>query len=381
MAETRYHYVQRKDAPSTAASGTHTYDLPESGTIPEIILRAYSTPTASSAQALPLIEAITKIEIVDGATVIKSYDGEQCKALSMYHGNHEHHCTSADENAVEGYEDFRIVLGRKINGRLIAPDFSRFNNPQIKISWDYSATTTKHGVTCEADTAPAMKFTILCKIVENAGKYTPGYIKTSSIKTWTQATSTQTVIEIPRGEPLIGILIDAGYDTKDWTEDVEKIRLDFNNGEWVPLELYEDEIVKMQEQWFGEPFKVTFVKDHTGAEEIDTHMGYVTGVSIVDLEGSDLYAPTWTAGHKGVETVTLITSTSAAYSTVSKFQWTVEGYIPFQGYYIPMSAILDADADTVDTNKYRRIELELTSGSSASTSSTPEILAEYLILQ
>jgi len=378
MAKVRYHYVERKKSVS-GQSGTETFDLPEGGFIPEIVVRVFATPTASSNPALPIVDAITKIEIVDGAKVIKSLNGNQIKALSMYHGTKIMHMTSTDDNAVEGYEDFRLILGKNINGRNYAPDFSRFNNPQIKISWDYSQTTTRHGMSCDADTSPALKLTVLCKVVEEGGQYSHGYIKSSTIKDWTQAASTTNVVEIPRGEPLLGILIEAGYDAKDWTEDVEKIKLDFNNGAWVPLELYEEEIVKFQEMVFGEGFEVTFFKDVMSTIEVDVHMGYPTAVNITSAEYNKGATYIFESAHRGVETLYVYDSAGAIYSTYHQAQFNVKGYIPFQCYYIPMSAVLDGAADTVDTTAFHRIELELTSGSSASTSSKPEVVAEYLI--
>lgn len=249
MVKTQYTYIQKKTSES-GQTGTATYDLPEKGYLPEIIVKAYSTPTASTNPALPLSDAITKIEIIDGGTVIKSISGNQAKALSMIHNHNRMGNWEINDNAAEGYDDFIIQLGGKIGDKLYAPDMSAFSNPQIKITWDYSITTNEFGASYDADTSPAMKFTVLGKILREPGPYTHGYLKTTKLYEYTQATSTTTVTEIPRGKPLYGLGIEAGYDAKDFTDDVNEIKLDFDNGDWIPFHLYAEEILTAQQLWF-----------------------------------------------------------------------------------------------------------------------------------
>jgi len=378
MTKTQYSYIQRKTAES-GQTGTATYDLPERDFIEEIIVRAYSTPTASTNPALPLSDAITKIEIVDGSKVIQSLSGNQAMALSMFRGSHKMTMTGINDNAAEGYDDFHLILGGVFNGTRYAPDFSQFSNPQIKISWDYSQTTTKHGMSCDADSSPAMKFTVMAKVHREAEGISHGYVKSSEIKTWTSAASTETTVEIPRGEPLLGIMIEAGYDAKYWTDDINKIKLDFDNGAWVPLELYEEEIPTIQKAWFKDDFEVSWIADIKDNIELDVHMGYPTMVHFISATDAGRSFE-YQAVHKGIETVGKwdLATPSAATSYESTYIKSV-GQLPFQCWYLPIREILGGEADTLDTTKFSRIDLKITSGSSPSTSSTPAVVAEYLI--
>jgi hypothetical protein len=379
MAEVQYPYIERKKSES-GQSGTATYDLPEGGFIPWIKVRAYSTPTASTNPALPLVEAITKIEIVDGATVIQSLTGPQVMGRKMFFMGRHLGMTSTDDNGVEGYEDFVLVLGGTFNGRTYAPDFSKFNNPQIKISWDYSATTSSRGMTCDADTSPAMKFTVQPKVVRGTGHgYVHGYVKSSEIYTFTQATSTETPVEIPRGEHLVGVMLHGGYAALDFTEDFEQIKLSFNNDAWVPVHLYEEEIIKTQDDWFGGEFSVSFWKDAISEKTYDLNMGYVTLCNMLPGTSFSL-SFAGPLARQGVSVMNVWeASNSTAYTTYSQIQFNVRGYCPFGCWYMPMRAVLNGTADTIDTTKYNRIDLKMTSGSSASTSSTPAVVADYLI--
>ena len=378
MANYDYVYVERKTS-VTGQTGTKTFELPEKGFIPEIIVRAYSTPTASSNPALPLIDAITKIEIVDGSETIKSLTGNQIKALEMIHGSKKLAMTSTDDNSVEGYEEFRLILGKKINGVNYAPDFSRFSNPQMNISWDYSKTTTDKGMSCDADTSPSMKFTILCKVLRSPGGFVHGYIKSAEERTWTQAANTEKRTRISIGDQLLGIGVDCGYDAKNITDDLSEISLNFNNREWIPFHFYDEDVVACQNEWFGEPCEVTFRKDVKDGVEVDVHMGYVTGITITAGETIEDITYSYPSMPSGIETLAVKQSGSVAYSTYHQAIFTVTGFMPFHMWYCPMSALTEEGKDTIDTNQYRKIELICKSGSNASTSSTPAVISEFLI--
>jgi hypothetical protein len=380
MARTQYSYLERKKSES-GQTGTATYDLPERDFLEELLITAYSTPTASSGPALPLSDAITKIELVDGGTVIKSITGNQAKALSMIHGHNPLGSSEVNDNAVEGYDQFWIPLGGLFNKTRYAPNMGAFNNPQLKITWDYSLTTTEFGMTCDADTTPAMKFTALAKIIRDAAGITHGYVKSTILKEFTQATSTQTVIEVPRGQPLIGLGVEAGYDALQLMDDLTEILLDFDNGAWQPFHLYTEEIGLIQQEWFKRPFEYNWLADLEDADELDSHMGYLLNLLATPMIDSSL-GLVWRfdGGHKGVETTDLMDlATPTACSVYQQIALKATGYCPFHVWYMPVRAILGEESDTIDTSGFSRIELELTSGASASTSSTPDVIAEYLM--
>lgn len=378
MPEVQYVYTQRRTAEAGQA-GTATYDLPERGFIPEIVVRAYSTPTAAAAAALPLNVAITKIEVVDGSKIIKSLNGNQVRALQMIHDRKELVLTERNANAVQTYGDFKLILAKLLNGIDYCPDFSMFSNPQIKISWDYSLVADK-GVTYDADVAPAMEFSVICKVVRGTDHgYTHGYVKSSSIKIITQAVSATHVVEVPRGHPLIGLMIDAGYANLDWGDDCEEIKLDFDNGAWVPFHFYEEEVNTIMDMWFDGPFEVSWNADLCDAIEYDIHMGFVQFAHTQSIAADDRNS-TWLNVNRGIDSITLVTgNTGIALAVLECMNAEVRGYIPFQCWYTPMTAMYNGTGDTIDTTAYGRIELEITSGAAANAASRPEVIAEYLV--
>ena len=378
MARTQYSYVERQHSES-GQTGNATYDLPERDYIEELILTAYSTPTASTNPALPLSDAITKIEVIDGGMVIKSLSANQIKGLSMIHGRNHMSSPEWNKNGTEGWDLFKIDLGLTLNGTRYAPDMSAFSNPQIKVTWDYSITTTEFGMTCDADTSPSMKFSVLAKMLRDGPNVQHGYIRSQPIYEFTQATSTTTVTEIPRKYPIVGIGIEAGYDDKDWCEDVEEVKLDFDNGSWIPFHLYEEEIPFIQQNWFMNDFAYSWMAMIENADEFDTHMGYLTNLSMRPTSGAGR-AGEFEAGGQGVDTVNLWDlATPTGTDEYQAVYFTSHGWMPHHVWYMPTRAITGDDSDLIDPTQFGRIELETTSGSSASTSSTPAILLEELV--
>ena len=170
-----------------------------------------------------------------------------------------------------------------------------------------------------------------------------------------------------------------GYDALQFTDDVNQLKLDFDNSDWIPIEFYEDEVISCQKLYFPEGFEYNFMMDIIDAVEIDTHMGYVTHIDGTGLSSAGR-AFEYDGSHKGVEAVGYMdVATPTAISTYEQVYISSKGFIPFGMWYLPMSMIQDGADDTLDTTAYSRIVLKMTSSASASTSSTPSIIAEYLV--
>ncbi len=377
MALTQLHYVVRKKSES-GQSGTVTYDLPRSGVIPTLTVRAFSTPTASSNPALPLNKAITSIKVMDGGNTLVDLSPNQLLGVHTHRFGRNWVSTEINDNGAEGYEDFPIHLGAMLNGVLYAPDFSKFSNPQIEITWDYSQTSDKFGVSYDADTSPAMKFTVVAHVLRNTAKYQHGYVKSKVIRTLTSAASATVTTDIPRGLPLVGLMIEAGYLNLSFTEDVNQLKLDFNTGEWTPLDLYEEEIVPFNRDVFGTA-EVSFIADLIDNKAVDLHMNFPTKINFLELT-DDSVAFNFQKTHIGIATVgKFATETPAAITSYSATMINAVGLLPFNCFYVPSSYLTGGDSDLLDTSKWRNIDLTIVQSANVSTSSTPSIIAEYLV--
>jgi len=380
MAKWQYSYLQRKKAES-GQTGTATYDLPEKDYLSALHVIAYRTTSTNTNGPLPVHVIIDKIEVVDGGTVIQSLTGEQVKGLMYYRGGVINFPPTVETASTESYDVFTLHFGLYPHDTKRMLDLSKLSNPQVKITWDASKTDHK-GVSYDAISDPSMKFTVVAELYRGSPPGgVQGYVKSSQIYSWTQAASTTTEIEIPRGQPLIGLMINAGYAAKNFTDDVYELKLDLDNGAWVPFHFYADEVINMINTWYPQQVDLAFQRDIKDDITFDTRVGYLSSLQAIAFTDVGKTV-NWQSGTKGIGTIGQFdTATPSEDTTWRLTGFQIRGHIPFHNYYIPMKALFDGSVWTLDTTQYSRIVLKVTSSSSASTSSTPSVVAEYLAKQ
>lgn len=118
---------------SCLTPATRNIDLKGKSPISKItaILKATSAGTEQTANPAA---NVTKIEIVDGSTVIASLSGRECQALDFYNSKFMPDNFVADADNIMAFATFNINFGRKLWDPAYALDPSRFSNPQLKIT-------------------------------------------------------------------------------------------------------------------------------------------------------------------------------------------------------------------------------------------------------
>jgi len=117
-------------------------------------------------------DVVTKIEIVDGSEVLASLNQFELEALHFYKlGKQPTLYPSEWASGTQRHGAF-LLFGRRLYDPEYAIDFSRFRNPQLKITWNLAAVTAVSAT--EAFATGTMKLTAIAKIMEGMsapGKY------------------------------------------------------------------------------------------------------------------------------------------------------------------------------------------------------------------
>jgi hypothetical protein len=125
----------------TSGAGTKTIDLKGLAPISRIIIQWIITKTANAMWSY-CHKDITKIELVDGSDVLHSLDGGQNQALCIY----DRKCPTMNHgqyiNANSQRSSYGIDFGRFLGDPLLAFDPMKFNNPQLKITFDEDVSDT-----------------------------------------------------------------------------------------------------------------------------------------------------------------------------------------------------------------------------------------------
>lgn len=382
MAGWQKTYLERKKAvTTTSTSGTVTVDLPEKDYISELLITAFHTNTTLTNALIPVYLAIKKIEVLDGSEVIKSLSGRQTQALAYYHGRTPPMPHRKDWESTETYDHFAIRFGRNLKDMEYMLNMGKMTNPQLKIEYDF-VTTSYYGVSHTVPTSPTFKYSVLATIWRGATpKPVLGYIRSQQIYDWTQVATGTEYVDIPRTEPIVGLMCQGGQDTKRLLQDFNRVRLNINNAELIPLDVYEEELQHLQKEWFEPLIVAAYRVEYKDGKDIDSGFGFIEGVSVIkrgspirvwfvegqiggilDLACWDLATPTrdTTSGH-GTRMI-------------------VKGLFPHHTIYIPAEKVSPTGEFTLPAPDYAKIVLELTS-SSASTSAIPNVVLETLGVQ
>lgn len=382
MSRNRYAVIVNDKALSTTAtSGTETIDLPERGILLNLTILWRHNMTYTDNTMLPIHYALKKIEVlVNGSTVVKSVTGSQIRALMWYNGGPFGQLNDYDQGGGgnKTYHQFTLYFSRSNVDDLFGLDLSQYANPQLRITWD-AAVTSHDGVTYDVGTTPAVVFNVMAKIMESApADFSGKYIQTREISSWTFAASTERNTEIPRGRSLRGIMLRAGYNNNGYFDFWEKVKLDFDNGAYMPLDMDYENLLRLHLDAWPNPVIMARYWFAADGDNFNSDMYYVCGsgwsgsrANISSAKVPIIYWP--------ISTVDLKDSSGAALTGGGAQTMVSVGWGPMQTFYIPMRSLLSGNEESIDTTLFGRIDLKTTSGSGVNTSAKGAVVAEYEI--
>lgn len=382
MSKIRYSVLKNDYAlTTTTTSGTETIDLPERGILSELVLLVRFAGTYTDNTILPRFHALTKVEVlVNGSTVVKSLDGRQIRALMWYNGGPfgvaENYNAAGNSN--KGYDMFVIYFGKHANDSTCGLRLDSYANPQLRIQWD-CATTSHDGISYDVSTTPAFVYSVIAKIMDEAPSvFTDRYVQSRQIDSYTVAASSEHNTEIPRGYPLKGIMLGGRYTSVAWYEFFDRVKLDFDNGKWLPIDLEYEQIAAAMRCWFPHECEWGAWIDNANGDDFDTRvmgvhgLGFASGSSSIGMICWEVFEfPLYTIGKYDPS------GNASAIKTVMQIQ--VRGWGPHQTIYLPMPQLLNGVADSIQTTDYGRIDCKVTTGSGSGTSAQNKVCAEYLI--
>lgn len=380
MARFRYSVLKNDVAESAdTAKATKTIDLPEKGILSEIILLIRGARTYTSEPSLPFYHMLTDVNVmVDGSTVIKSLDGRQAKALEWYNngpfGLGDGYGGGGNSN--KSYYPTHLYFGKKANDTKNGLDLGAYANPKLEFSFDASLTGLD-GVTYDATTSPTFTYNIMAKLIDgHPPGFTNRYCQSREINSYNPAASGESNTEIPRGYDLKGIMMGTRYTSKAWYAGLNHVKLDFDNGTWMPIDMdYENLVVAMRE-WFPREVQWGGAINVANADPFDSRMLQIDSLSCGGVGNQAL-----TISRDGWEfpiyACGVQTAAGAAETNRYATYVDVRGFGPMQTIYIPMEPLLDGEVDVLNTKPFGRIDCKITTAS-YSASAITHVVAEYM---
>lgn len=211
-------------------NGTLIKDLDIVDPVSALYLEFEATNGTTSNKGNFISDVITKIEIVDGSQVLYGVNLSQLEALHQYKlGKTPTMFPSEWASGIQRHGCL-LMFGRHLWDREYAQDFTRYRNPQLKITSNLAAVRA-----VAADTAFAtgtLKGTIVAKVMEDATK--PGkYLRAKEIDSFTSAASGDKRVELVYDYPYRLLLLRAFIQQSDIDEVITDFKLTCDTDKFI----------------------------------------------------------------------------------------------------------------------------------------------------
>ena len=374
--------IEDEVAKSTdTTSGTEYIDLPETGWLSQLNLRAAVLAQWVDEIALNIWQTITKVEVlVNGSQVVKSLDARQIRALAWYHGmdllplGDYNRGGSGDKT----FWTFPLLFGTHVGDTRHMLDLAAYSNPVLRVTWN-AAQASFDGISNDVTSSPAFRYGLDGVIMRGAPEEPiEGYVKSSQIDAWTTANDATHTTEIPKGQDLLGLMIGGRYDEIDTPEFFDNIKLDFDNGKWVALDHGFMQMMTFYHTWFPRTVETAIYQSIAHGNSPDSMLGFLDGFSWL-TETSSLWHIVPAAGPYPLKDWNCRSVDETSHTTRADVHLKFTGRLPHQTMYIPMHAYTGEKWKALPTAEYGRIDLKTTMGAGVGSDATEKVVAEYVI--
>jgi hypothetical protein len=330
-----------------SAAGTKVIDILVTKPISRIEI-AYQTTKVLATNAYGVPACIPKIELVDGSKPLHSLTGYTNQALAYYsRGNvameHGQHIRTQEEVAI-----YAIDFGRFLHDPLLAFDPKRFDNPQLKITWNRIA--------CDASATPD-SMEIWAELFDEKAISPFGFLSAREI--WSGnflANNSVNEVLLPEDEVIRQLLVRANQAAYEPWYQVDIAKLDEAAGgavifDYIDLEKYYQ---RMKSRW--PMIKCPFIGGFDGGAETfyipqTDYDAWINGVA----EGADGATHVGAASCRGGKAV--MHSTAGA-NLVGESG----GYLPWHTFQFPFGNQQDPEDWYDPTDKKPRLRLTSNTG-------------------
>lgn len=229
-------------------AGTLTKDMDIVDPVSAIEFEFHATNYSDGNEDNFISDVITKIEIVDGSNVLYSVNLSELEALHFYKlgktptlypsewlsGTQRHACL--------------LLFGRRLWDPEYAMDFTRFRNPQLKVTSNLAAI---RAVGSLGFTTGTLRANIVAKVMEDMPAKPNKYLMDKEFITWTSLTAGDKRIDLPRDYVIRMLMARLWVEGSDVNEVVTNLKLTCDTDKFVLLDRAMQRIDEEAEMRFG----------------------------------------------------------------------------------------------------------------------------------
>jgi len=308
------------------------------------------------------IRCISKIELVDGSTVLESLSGQEAQAVDFYHRGKEPSNLMLYMDGIYSEVVAAINFGRFLYDPLLAWDPKKFTNPQLKVTIDLD------GGGCNATDG---YLTVIAHIFDEKKISPVGFLMTKEVKQYTLANGSHEYTELPRDFPYRQLFLRAQRYGTGPEDQIDTVKISEDADKRVPLNHTMKQILRNVAAGWGTYKESIIMSGGTSA-----HYYYCTPCNWPKFAGAgwrntaNIGSAAFYGGDGG--RFQRIMDTYAG-----NVQAHIEGYAPHA--VVPLLPKFSDDlTDVYDVSKIGDLKLDVLAGSSVGTDQTAEIITQQL---
>lgn len=381
MAKWQKLYLHRQTGEATTSrQNTILVDLPEKDYLSQILVKVYKTNPTCSSPLMPIFHFVKRLEVIDGSDILYSLTGPEAQALAYYRGRTNVGPNRFNVSDTEKPDMFYIRFNRFPGDTKYLLNMGKLANPQLKITYDNTVTTIEGRSYTVETSNPTVKYTVICDVLRGTppANYTGKFISAREIYTWTYVATGTEYIDIPRTDPIFGIGIRSAYMNRKTDEMFHRIRLNINNQEWIPFDIYFDELSQLHREWFQPECMANFREHLIDAQRHDTGLGEIDKEVMVIKRSAPLRVAFIEGTNGGwLRIANWDAATPTRQTECAQYYVSTTGVYAQHMAYLPMSVVTDTPEETLDAPSCANILLEVSS-SGASTSAAGQIVVDVV---
>ena len=343
---------------SIATAGTKTIDLDITSPISAIMAIHKATSAGTVMSAHPAAN-LTKIEAIDGSTVMGSLSGKQAQALDYWRTGIMPPNFICDVSGVMAYVTCNMSFGRHLWDKDYALDPTRFDNPQLKITHNYRA----------SDAAASAGTLEVYGLLFDEKKISPaGYIRPTEYYSYTcGAEGSIETVDLPRDMPIKQAVFCAPCnDYLPW-QVANKIKIEENGGAKVPYDFSTSAWLKHVNHTYQRAIEPAMIAVNATARDVYCAPSFETSVQLMPEAVTNIISKE-SVGHA----VPFTLDSTASGNADGRF----EGWNPHSSFPIPFGDQTDP-LDWYNAPGLGSLKAKITAGS-AGTSGTVSVVLEQL---
>jgi len=356
-----YRIANLKLEEAVAADKTITIELDSIDIISRLQVKL-DTLSVTPTFIAPIVDVLSKMEIVDGSDVLYSLDGEEAQMVNFFNrGKSPYNYLSAGD-AKRSIAEVGIDFGVNLWDEELAFDPSKFSNPQLKLTIDVDAFDSSG-----ADT----KVTVDAFIFDEKVVTPEGFLMTKDIYQYTAVQSGYTYIEFPQDYVIRQVFYGNGYAGKNLRDQVDNVKLSTDNDKHVIYDRAIRDLLDVIHPMYGrcEEAVMMYALGAAGADDVYL-MPTARGRAMGQCQGNIACA------HHLVQ---LSYTKWQAYQELAACgaEYLCTGYDPYGFMPILFQQQMDSDK-WFDPASVKKTELRINPDSSASTSATAKTVVQQL---